>query len=128
MKKTMNTLSKLDTISVSVFDNSQVMQSFKFQRGGKSSDVLLRTTRMFIEPMVPRLVLLFRWPTQKVKLTYLNQKIPSPPGMPRYESINSVEPHVFDGSTVCSTEMDITGERVDAWASLAMLASQIYKL
>ena len=128
MQKTMNTLSTLDTIGISVFDNLQVMQSFKFQRGGKSSDVSLRTSLMFIEPMVPRLISQFRWPDQKVKLTYLNQKIPSLPGMPRYESIRSVEPHVFDGSTVCSTEMDITGERVDAWASLAMLASQIYKL
>ena len=128
MQKTMNTLSTLDTIGICVFDNSQVIQSFKFQRGGKSSDVLLRTSRMFIEPMVQRLILLFCWPTQKVKLTYLNRKIPSSPGMPQYESIDSVALHIFNGSIVCPTEMDITGERVDAWATLAMLASQIYRL
>ena len=45
-----------------------------------------------------------------------------------YKGINIVTPSIFDGETVCSSQMDLTGERVNAWASLAMLSSQIYKL
>ena len=47
--------------------------------------------------------------------------------MPNYESITNVSMNVFDGSTVCSTSMDISGDPVEAWAQLVLLSSQIYK-
>ena len=45
-----------------------------------------------------------------------------------YESVNSISPSTFDGNTICSSTMDITGDRVESWARLVMMASQIYKL
>lgn len=105
-----------------------MIQSLKFQRGGKSSEFTLTTSRLFLNAMIPTLISLIRWPEERVPLTYVDQQIPSPPGMPMYEQINHITPAVFYGSTVCSTAMDVSGNRVNSWASLAMLASMIYKL
>ena len=47
--------------------------------------------------------------------------------MAKYKSITNVSKIVFDGLTVCSTAMDISGNQVESWAELALLSSQIYK-
>ena len=105
-----------------------MIKCLKFERGGHSSETSLTTSRLCVRLTVPRLISLLRWSEDKVPLTYYEQIIPSPSGMPTYESIDDITPDIFDGSTVCSTQMDVTGKRVNAWYSLATLASQIYKL
>ena len=105
-----------------------MIQSLKCQRGGRSSETSLMTSRIFVKVTIPNFPSLNRWPEDRVCLTYVDQKIPSPPGMPVYESIASINPLIFDGTTVCSSQMDTTGGRVESWARLAMTASQIYKL
>ena len=47
--------------------------------------------------------------------------------MQRYKSIVEITLDIFHGSTVCSLFMDLTGRRVEKWAELVMLASNIYK-
>ena len=127
MQKTVATLQASGDFGVCVFDHSQMMKSLKFQRGEHSSNVSLVTSRLCLKPMMPNLISLLRWPSEKVPLTYSKQHIPSPPGMPMYESIQRITPSTFDGSIVCLTMMDITGDRVKAWALLTLLTSQIYK-
>ena len=123
----MGTLQVSGDFGVCVFDNSQIIKSLKFQQGGHSSNVSLVTLQLCLKPMIPNLISLLRWPSEKVPLTYSKQHIPLPPGMPVYESIEGITPCTFDGSTVCSTMMDITGDQVEAWAELALLAWHIYK-
>ena len=115
-------------IGVCVFDNSQMIQSLKCQRGGHSSETSLATSRLSLKATIPLLFSLIQWPEDCVRSTYLHQKIPSPPGMPMYETVGSINPSVFDGSTFCCSSMDTSGDRVESWACLAMTASQIYKL
>ena len=45
-----------------------------------------------------------------------------------YEGIDIITPSIFHGETVCSSQMDLTSDRVNKWASLAMMSLQIYKL
>ena len=123
----MDTLSKIDEFGICIFDNSQVIRSLKYQRGGKSSNFSLTTSRLFLKVMVPVFLPLTQWPDTKVRLTYLNQKIPLPSGMLVYETIADITPDVFEGSTVCSSTMDMSGNSVERWTELKMLTSQIYK-
>ena len=80
----METLANIDAIGICIFDNSQMIQSLKFQRGGKSSEFSLVTSWLFLKAMIQILVLLFQWPQEKVPLTYVDQRIPLPPGMGNY--------------------------------------------
>ena len=127
MSNTVATLKASDNCGICVFDNLQTIKSLKFQQGGHSSDVSLVTSRLFFKARIPNLLSLLQWPEQRVPLTYSKQNIPSSPGMPVYESIADLNPKTFDGSTVCSTIMDTSGNRVEAWAQIALLSSQIYK-
>lgn len=127
-EKTMRTLRDEGSCGLCVFDNSQMIKCLKFQRGGHSSETSLTTSRLCVRLTIPKLISLFRWPEDKVPLTYYEQIIPSPSGMPTYESIEYITPDIFHGSSICSTQVDVTGTRVNAWYSLATLASQIYKL
>ena len=90
-------------------------------------EFLLTTSRLYLKAMILVLLPLTYWPETKVPLTYLNQKLLSPPGMPVYDRIAAIMPDVFEGSTVCSSTMDMLGNGVKRWAKLSMLALQIYK-
>ena len=127
MHKMVQSLRSSGDCGICMFDNSQMIKSLKFQHGGHSSEVSLVTSRLFLEAMIPVLTSVLQWPDEKVPLTYSKQMIPSPPGMPMYETIEDTNPLVFHGSTVCSSLMDISGDQVEAWAELALLSSQIYK-
>ena len=76
MRKTMKTLASIDDMGICVLDNSQMIHSLKFQRGGKSSKFSQATSRLFLQAKIPILILLYQWPAQKVPLTYLDQHIP----------------------------------------------------
>ena len=128
MRKTTTMLAAMDLLGICIFDHSQMICLLKFQQGEKSSKYALTTSRLFLDMMIPTLISLITWPKEWVPLTRINQCIPSPPGMPMYESINGITPAVFYGLMVCSTAMDVSDNRVSSWASLAMLASQIYKV
>ena len=127
MTKTVATLKASGDCGICVFNNSQMIRSLKFQRGGHISDVSLMTSRLFLKARIPNLLSLLRWPDARVPLTCSNQRIPLPPGMPMYETIVHLNPTAFDGTTVCSTVMDTLGEHVEAWAQIALLSLQIYK-
>ena len=123
----MATLQAFGDFGIRMFDHLQMIKSLKFQQGGHSSNVSLVMSQFCLKAMIPTLISLLQWPCEKVPLTYLKQQIPSPPGIPMYENIERITPRTFDGSTICLTTMDMTGDRVEAWAELALLASQIYK-
>jgi len=127
-EKTMRTLRDEGSCGLCVFDNWQMIKCLKFQRGGHSSETSFTASRLIVRLTVPRFISLLRWAEDKVPLTYYEQIIPSPSGMLTYESIDDITPDIFDGSTVCSTQIDVTDKRVNAWYSLATLASQIYRL
>ena len=124
----MATLTSDKGIGICVSDNSQMIKSLKFQRGGISSKFSLTTSRLFLKAMIPIFPSLIQWPEERVGLTYIDQKIPLPPGVPVYETIQNVTPFVFDGSTICSSLMDVSDEQVEYWAILAMMVLQIYRL
>ena len=71
-----------DKFVVMIFDNSQVMLQRKFQCESKSSDVSITTSRLILKAIYHHALERITFPDVNVKITYCNQKIPSPHGMP----------------------------------------------
>jgi hypothetical protein len=76
------------SVTILVFDNTQKNYRFKWQRGGNSSFFLKLTSSMFWKLWHGSWVNTPLPPTSQlcVPLTYVDQAIPSPIGMPNYES------------------------------------------
>ena len=55
-------------------------------------------------------------------LMCINQKILLLPGKLQCEGIDYVSPAIFDFSTVYSSMIDVFGNRLNRWTSLAMLS------
>ena len=58
---------------VATFDNSQMMTKQKFQRGGKSSNITLVTSQMFLQPIDTPATPVQYLPPKRAKMTYLDQ-------------------------------------------------------
>jgi hypothetical protein len=66
------------SVSVSVFDNSQMNFPFKFQHGSKTSNYVCVTSRLYIDVWQGGWQKKKKQPVQQVSITYCNQAIPSP--------------------------------------------------
>ena len=108
------TLSLIEFFGICIFDNSQMIRLLKFQRSSVSSEVSLAISRIFLEAMIPIFIHILQWPEEKVCLTYVNQSIPLPPNIPKCELIDYITLSVFQESTIFSTTMDISGDRVNS--------------
>ena len=106
-----------------------ISRNQKFQSGGHSSSVTLVTSHMFIKTMIPHGLNLFRFlsNSNRPSITYMDQSIPSPYGMPEYEDIGIISPAVFKDEkfkTIISS-MDISGKRVQKYAELVILTHKL---
>ena len=62
-------------------------------------------------------------------MTYIDQAIPSPPKLPSFETVNRPSPLTcMDLQTDNTDAVDVTGDRVDNYAIIAMIASTVSKL
>ena len=90
MQEAENTLRACPNIGFVTFDNGQDGRRFQYQRYGSSSSHIKVTTRALIEGYTNPLSDATLWVNaqssfETVPITYLNQKIPSPAGMPSFE-------------------------------------------
>ena len=85
--KTICTLNKHKNFVITIFDNLQVNIPIKFQRFGLCANMAIATCRMFAEPVVCEYIDNMILPNKEVCITYIDQAIPSPYGMPEYEDI-----------------------------------------
>ena len=128
-KRTVDTLQPLRFV-IGTFDNSQLIRSRKFQRGGSSSSVTLVTSRMFLKAMVPVGLDLLAFSDDLVEITYLDQQIPSPFGMPRFEEIELISRNIFEDKrwVTNSSSMDTSGERVNRYAKVIQVAHVLSRM
>ena len=124
-EKTKNTLKDGPKIGIAIFDNSQNFRKLKFQRFRKSSSVTLTTSRCFVKPTIQNISICN---DDHVNITYLNQVIPSPIGLPAFEDF-ALSSDVFDVTklTVSDNAMDMTGNRVESYALNVLIAGSIMK-
>jgi hypothetical protein len=120
-----------DPILLAVFDNTQIGIQQKFQRDGKSSLFLKLTAKMFVK-------LQHNWSSHDLKtdafnfivpITFLNQVIVSPFGMPCYETLlhKPAEFAIAHYDDVCfdpSLTSDSTGLRVASYVDHVFLAGE----
>ena len=126
--RTKNTLSKYG-FGNAIFDNSQMFTKLKYQRNGKSSSSTIVTLRCFVEPWIPLDLDDLIFHAAAIKMTYINQAIPSPPKLPSFETANHLSPLTYMNSAINNTEaVDVTGNRVDNYARIATIASKVSKL
>jgi hypothetical protein len=123
---------KHDPILLAVFDNTQIGIQQKFQRGGKSSLFLKMTAKMFVEMQ-------HHWKGHDllhddfkivVPITFLDQVIVSPYGMPCYEELLDRSPVFaiknYDDSCFAPFHgSDATGKRVAAYVDHVALAGEL---
>jgi hypothetical protein len=119
-------------IAQSVFDNAQTGIPQTNQRHGKSSIFLKMTAKMFVEMQ-------YHWEhsdltgpevARRVVVRYLDQAIPSPMGMPRYELMTLRPAHFaiehFDHAIYAPCmSPDFTGKRVAAFVDLVFLTEEM---
>ena len=106
------------------------MQSLKFQRFVRSSTVTLTTYRCFLMSMNPLFPSTNIFHNNHVHTTYHNQIIPSPHGMPAFESIPTISANIFERDSFAKydTSIDMSGDRLEAYANLVMASSSIQNL
>ena len=76
--RTKHTLSEY-AFGIAIFDNSQMFTKLKYQRNGKSSPSTIVTLRCFVEPWNPLDLNDLTFHATAIKMTYIDQAIPSPP-------------------------------------------------
>lgn len=119
-------------VSIAVFDNAQKGKRLKFQRGGKSSNYLVATAAMMVEPVLRLSDTLgnFDAPQARVPMTYIDQKIPSPQHMPRFEvasgwtssrTFRNIQ-QIPAGETPSA---DYTGARIDSYIKHLLVAEEM---
>ena len=97
LQQTTKTLRQAGNFGIAVFDNSQVFTKLKFQRDATSSMVTKTTSRLFLRPTVPSYMVDIPevLQHQHSDISYINQAIPSPYGMPSYEASTTLDAAVF---------------------------------
>ena len=129
-KKSTDTLCASGSFGVKIFDNSQNMQSLKFQRFGRSSAVTLTNYQCFgipVNTFFPSTNISHK---NHVHITYHNKIIPSPHRITTFESIPTNSANIFerDSFPKDDTSIDVSGDHVEAYANLVMESCSIQKL
>ena len=92
-----------EVICIGSFDNTQLFQLLKYQREGHSSNAHIITSLLFLLATIPKNHHLIIYSNSKVPVTYYDQLIPAPMGMPDYH----LEPPMSGKSFVINTLVDI---------------------
>lgn len=126
MSQTMLSLCESGNFGISIFDNSQIIRNQKYQRDSHCSSVTLATSRCFVKPVIPDNLDSFEFSNQSLLVTCVNQAIPSPPQMPMYEKLGSINIDAFSFNDQDSGQ-DTSGGRVESYCGIAQVASTIAK-
>ena len=119
--RTKHTLSEY-AFGIAIFDNSQMFTKLKYQRNGQSSSSTIVTSRCFVKPWIPLDLDELIFHATAIEMTYIQQAIPSPPKLPSFETANHLSPLTYMTPEINNTEaVDVTGNRVDNYARIAML-------
>ena len=119
--KSKETLNEHKSFVIAIFDNSQFNINKKFQQHAKSSNMAEATCRIFLKPTTYEYIedIVTSWlELDENRITYLDQSIPSPYGMPRYEllpaewTISDIAEERF---STFETSIDVTGDRVQSY-------------
>ena len=130
MANQMKLLSGLDAVII-VYDNFQRGQELKYQREGSSSNFVKGTHQMTNEV---RYWTMTQYDEKHVEMTYVEQAIPSPSGLPEFEKVNTKSAkevsQQFEHATMMEveTEPDFTGERVKSYHELGGVADTVHQL
>ena len=84
-----------ELITIGSFDNTQLMRLLKYQREGHSSIASIVTSLLFLLANKPKHHDITIYPEGHPKITYLDQAIPSPMGMPHYHEEELVDAKSF---------------------------------
>ena len=134
MTKTLQCLKLSGYFGIAVFDNTQIFTSRKYhQKYGESSYVTLATSRIFIKATIPVDIELIIFPNDliRVKITYLDQVIPSPHGMLPFETYAILDPSVYfrnDSVEGEDVSTDLTGKRVECYCDFVRMAYGVHRL
>ena len=116
--KSKSTLNRFKTFVIAIFDNFQFNIKKKFQQNGTSSNMAEATCQLFLQPTVFEYLenLPNNWGNLgDINITYLDQVIPSPYGMPAFERLSTdwtVADLMDDHLATFNKSIDITGQRV----------------
>jgi hypothetical protein len=121
MDKTNKMLRSSGPFAIAIFDNSQIIRPLKYQRDGHSSSTTITTSRCFVRPVIPDNLSSLIFVQEKCTLTFVNQCIPSPPGMLCYENLEVTDAKAFQCRTQSMEEgrlQDTSGSRVTSYCNL----------
>ena len=121
---------KLQKFVEAAWDNTQNKESLKFQREGISALMKIYTSMVFTNPTIPDDIDEWDFGALKALITYVDQNIPSPFGMPPYHEFKVITPKTFleDHSLGRFDGVDVSGNTVEQLASNIILARKIYDL
>ena len=119
---------KKELICIGSFDNTQLFQLLKFQREGHSSNADVYISLLFLLANIPKDHDITTYPPSKVVVTYDNQMIPAPMGMPDYHKEPAICGNSFliDNSYGYNPSPDMTGASVKEYVKRILLALKIY--
>ena len=129
MQRTTESLNEYSNFAIAVFDNSQLNLPLKFQRYASCGNMSLATTRLFIRPTIPDYLDDIVEDINCITIEYLDQAIPSPYGMPKFENINKWSSASIENEKYMTFEssIDTTGVRVKAYFNLKQLLTNVIK-
>jgi len=126
----MKLLSGLDAVII-VYDNFQRGQELKYQREGSSSNFVKGTHQMTNQV---RYWTMTQYDKKHVEMTYVEQAIPSPSGLPEFEKVNTKSAkevsQQFEHASMMEveTEPDFTGKRVKSYHELGEVADTVHQV
>jgi len=129
--KQMKLLSGQTAVITIVYDNYQRGQHLKYQREGSSSGYVKGTHQLANKV---RLWKGTEYDTKFVEMDYVNQAIPSLPGLPAFENVNITSPLAVSEQLVFSNMMepeyavDFTGKRVESYLKLGVIADIVVQM
>lgn len=127
MKGNIQELMKHHKYIVAGLDNNQKGYPLQHQRGGEHCK-FQKVTCMLLMKLNP-ICEDCPSPIDHVKITYTNQKIPSPYNMHEYETIRNIPSAIAKvitkASTTPASTIDFSGSRVDAYIDILMICDDI---
>ena len=132
--KSKETLNQHKSFVIAIFDNSQFNINRKFQRHAISSNMAEATCRIFLKPTTYEYIdeIASSWSEhENIRITYLDQIIPSPFGMPAYETL-PVDWTIADASNerlfTFEESIDLSGNLVQIYSDVKRTMSVIRRL
>ena len=126
VNKTTATLQQFKSFVIAVFDNSQVNNSIKHQWNSSCANMAIATCRLYVKPKIHDYIEdMDILDNEEIEITYLDQIIPSPYGMPKFKMVHWWCQQEMESETCYKFELsiDTTGARVNAYYSICQIIS-----